>query len=327
LLFYKIASPVINKPKRDRPLFQTANKTQKIPDQIIEQIRNAILSGRFKPGDKVASEKELMSEFGVSKATLRESLRVLEGMGLVEIKKGTAGGVFIAEVDMKTTIHSIINFLHFKTVSIKDITMLRYLLEPPVAQIAASRIQSEDIAKLESMIAEAPAIPQTIISREIGFHRYLARMTENPVLILIMDFIDNILNDIKFNLNLGAEFYHKVENSHRAILNCLKQKDGAGARKEIIDDLLQVGNHMAKLSGTQPFDPALLLSDDLTLQSSQASISLGQPLKEVLSSNHLEQILDEEVSKKLQSQGILLRRVGTGELYLIGLKNPSHSSL
>jgi GntR family transcriptional repressor for pyruvate dehydrogenase complex len=51
-------------------LLQTAGRNHKISDQIIEQIQNAILSGRFKPGDKVASEKELMLEFGVSKATL-----------------------------------------------------------------------------------------------------------------------------------------------------------------------------------------------------------------------------------------------------------------
>ena len=154
----------IHEDKRETSLFQAASRTHKISDQIIEQIRNAILSGRFKPGDKVASEKELMSEFGVSKATLREALRVLEGMGLVEIRKGIAGGVFIAEVDMKTTIHGIINFLHFREVSVKDITMIRYLLEPPVAQIAALRIQPEDIIKLESMIVEHPAVPQTFVS-------------------------------------------------------------------------------------------------------------------------------------------------------------------
>jgi GntR family transcriptional repressor for pyruvate dehydrogenase complex len=51
-------------------LLQTASRTHKISDQIIEQIQNAIHLGRFKPGDKVASEKELMLEFGVSKATL-----------------------------------------------------------------------------------------------------------------------------------------------------------------------------------------------------------------------------------------------------------------
>ena len=300
-------------------MFKTANRTHKISDQIIEQIRNAILSGRFKPGDKVASEKELMTEFGVSKATLREALRVLEGMGLVEIRKGIAGGVFIAEVDMKTTIHGIINFLHFKTVSVKDITMIRYLLEPPVAQIAASRIQPEDIFKLESMIVEQPAVPHTIVSRELGFHRYLARMTENPILILVMDFIDNILNDVKFQLDPGAEFYHNVAKAHQAILECLKKRDGVGARKEIVHDLLEVGNHLATLSGTQPFHPTMLLDETLPLRPQQTSIPLDRSLNEVLLSKDLEQIFGEDLAGRLHKQGVVFRRIGTGELYFIAL--------
>ena len=308
-------------------MFQAASRTHKISDQIIEQIRNAILSGRFKPGDKVASEKELMSEFGVSKATLREALRVLEGMGLVEIKKGITGGVFIAEVDMKTTIHGIINFLHFKTVSIKDITMIRFLLEPPVAQIAALRIQPEDIVRLESMIKEDPATPHTIVSREIGFHRYLVRMTENPILILVMDFIDNILNDIKFQLDLGNEFYHKVAEAHQAILDCLKQKDGIGARREIVHDLLEVGNHMAKVSGTQPFDPAMLLDENLPLHPHQTSLSLDRSLDEVILSKDLQRIFGEELADRLHKQGVVFRRIGTGELYFIALDDLSHTSL
>jgi GntR family transcriptional regulator, transcriptional repressor for pyruvate dehydrogenase complex len=307
-------------------LFKTASRAHKISDQIIEQIRNAILSGRFKPGDRVASEKELISDFGVSKATLREALRVLEGMGLVEIKKGIAGGVFIAEVDMKTTIHGIINFLHFKTVSIKDITMIRYLLEPPVVQIAASRIQPEDIVKLESMIVEHPAVPDTIVSREIGFHRYLARMTENPILILVLDFIDNILNDIKFQLDLGAEFYHKVAKSHQAILECLKQKDGVGARREIENDLLEVGNHLARVSKTEPFDPTMLLGEPLFLHPQQTSLSLDRSTREVLLSKDLNQVLGEEVAERLQKQGVVFRRIGTGELYFIALHHPGEHS-
>jgi len=308
-----------NKNKRETSLFKAASRTHKISDQIIEQIRNAILSGRFKPGDKVASEKELMSEFGVSKATLREALRVLEGMGLVEIKKGIAGGVFIAEVDMKTTIHGIINFLHFKTVSIKDITMVRYLLEPPVVQIAASRIEPEDIFKLESMIVEQPAVPQTIVSREIGFHRYLARMTKNPILILVMDFIDNILNDIKFQLDPGTEFYHNVTKAHQAILECLKQKNGVGARREIVNDVLEVGNHLASLSGTRPFDPAMLLDESLPSHPHQTSHSVNQSLNEVLISKDLEQIFGEEAAERLHKQGVVFRRIGTGELFFIAL--------
>jgi len=259
-----------------------------------------------------------MSEFGVSKATLREALRVLEGMGLVEIKKGIAGGVFIAEVDMRTTIHGIMNFLHFREVSVKDITMIRYLLEPPVAQIAASRIQPEDIAKLESLIVEHPAVPQSIVSREIGFHRYLARMTGNPILILVMDFIDNILNDVKFRLDPGAEFYHKVAKAHQAILECLKQKDGVGARKAIVQDLLEVGNDLALLSGTKSFSPTMLPEENLPLPSQRTPLLLDRPLNEILSTD-LQRIFGEEVAGRLNEKGVVFRRIGTGELYFIAL--------
>src|SRR3989339_1775301 len=93
-------------------VFQATKKTVKISDQIIDQIRDAILSGKLKPGERLASEKELVDQFEVSKATMREALRVLEVMGLVQIRKGVSGGIFMAEVDMRTTIHSIINFLH-----------------------------------------------------------------------------------------------------------------------------------------------------------------------------------------------------------------------
>ncbi|MBU0988954.1 MAG: GntR family transcriptional regulator, partial [Proteobacteria bacterium] len=62
-------------------MFKTVNKSDKISDNIIAQIRDSILSGQLKPGDRLASEKELIEQFGVSKATMREALRVLEVMG------------------------------------------------------------------------------------------------------------------------------------------------------------------------------------------------------------------------------------------------------
>ena len=89
-------------------MFKPSIKTEKVSSHIIEQIRDAILSGRLKPGDRLASERELIMQFQVSKATMREALRVLEVMGLIEIRKGVSGGVFIAEVEMSTTINSII---------------------------------------------------------------------------------------------------------------------------------------------------------------------------------------------------------------------------
>jgi GntR family transcriptional repressor for pyruvate dehydrogenase complex len=161
----------------------------------------------------------------------------------------------------------------------------------------------------------------TIVSREIGFHRYLARMTENPILILVMDFIDNILNDIKFQLDPGVEFYNKVAKAHQAILECLKQKDGVGAREKIVNDLLEVGNDLANLSGTQPFDPTMLLDENLPFRPHQTSLSLDRSLNEVLLSKDLQQIFGEEVTGRFDKEGVVFRRIGTGELYFIALNH------
>ena len=187
-------------------IFKLPKKPEKISDQIIAQIRDTILAGDLKPGDKLGSEKELIGQFGVSKATLREALRVLEAMGLIEIRKGLSGGVFIAEVDMKTTINSSVNFLHFKSVSIKDITMLRLFVEPFIVRIAIRNITEDDISKLRAMIenesGESINNAEGEIKKGISFHRYLARLTHNPILILIMDFVDNLLTDIKSQSDL-----------------------------------------------------------------------------------------------------------------------------
>ena len=94
-------------------------RTSKITQKIIDQIRTAILEGKLKPGDILPPEKELMEQFGVSKQTLRESLRALEHMGLIDVRKGIGGGAHIVEVDIEVTKQSLANFLYFKDLSIE----------------------------------------------------------------------------------------------------------------------------------------------------------------------------------------------------------------
>ncbi|MFH1630022.1 MAG: FadR/GntR family transcriptional regulator [Pseudomonadota bacterium] len=289
-------------------MFKTVNKSDKISDNIIAQIRDSILSGQLKPGDRLASEKELIEQFGVSKATMREALRVLEVMGLIEIRKGTSGGAFVAEVDMKTTINSIINFIHFKPISVKEITMLRYFIEPAVARIAASTRTDKDIANLKNIIGEVVSHHQAEVSREIGFHRYLARMTKNTLLILLIDFVDNLLSTMKTSLDLGSDFYRNVRKSHEIILECLVQNDPSAAGIAMENDLLEVGRHMAVMTDTAPFDPYELEEEDRAmagwpskLNGRARVVAAGDPV--------------------LKEQGSVSRRVGTGELYLVTCQN------
>ncbi len=289
-------------------MFEAAAKSEKVSKRIVEQIRDTVLSGRLKPGDRVASEKELVVEFGVSKATLREALRVLEAMGLVEIRKGIQGGVFIAEVDMKTTIHSIMNFLHFKAVSVHDITMLRFMLEPSVAHMAALRLPMEEIRRLELMIEQGED-NNGEISRDIGFHRYLARLSDNPILILIMDFIDNLLRDVKCQINLTSSFYNQIKRGHRRILDCLVRRDPVGARREIICDILAVGDYLADVTGTVRFDPAALgFDNEGFLPGAYAGTGAAA------SGHH---VSGDALDSAMLTKGMLFRQVGSGDLYML----------
>ena len=283
-------------------MYQISQKPEKISDNIIAQIRDSILSGKIKPGDKLASEKELIIQFGVSKASMREALRVLEAMGLIEIRKGISGGAFVAEVDMRTTVHSIMNFLHFQSVSIREVTMLRFFIEPRVAQFVALNHTEEDMARLKEIIGKGMASAESELPKGISFHRYLARMAGNPMLTLIIDFVDSILESKKKELHLGVEFYSQVRRDHEIVAECIEQRDLVASAVAIRNDIIEVGRYMCEVRGSEPFNPS--------------ELSTGERY------THLFELVDfwtgiaREGDEKLNQLGIIMRRVGKSNLFL-----------
>ncbi len=298
-------------------MFKAAPKTNKVAHHVVEQVRDAILTGEFKPGDRLASQRELVEQFQVSKASMREALTVLEGMGLIEARKGTGGGIFAAEVDMKTTVLSLTNFLHFKNVSVGDITMLRYFLEPHLAEIALSRMTKHDIRILETMTNDEVSDTSAKDKQGIGFHYFIARFSDNPLLILLMDFIESLLADLKITLNPGPEFYDEVGQDHHRIIVCFKRKDGVSVKKEMAAHVLRVGSHLATLAETAPFNPSSFQGDHFL------DTEAGLTTYSRMSGN--EGPLPPEAQKSLQEFGVLLTHVGKRDLYFVQVKDGLHA--
>ena len=123
-----------------------------ITQQIIRQIHTAIIAGKLSAGDKLPSENELIKQFGISKQTLRESLRALEHMGLIQTRKGMGGGSFVVEVDASITKLGLLNYFYFKNLSIKDISMIRQLIEPFAVKLAVQKMSDQDIATLKTIV-------------------------------------------------------------------------------------------------------------------------------------------------------------------------------
>ncbi len=88
-------------------------KPNRISENIVEQIRGAILSGELSIGDRLPSEKDLSAKFGVSKSSLREAYRALEAYGLLEIRQGMSGGAFVKEIDIRTIKDGLVTYFFF----------------------------------------------------------------------------------------------------------------------------------------------------------------------------------------------------------------------
>lgn len=226
-------------------------KQSKVALDIIHQVRQSILEGKLRPGDRLPPEKELVAKFGVSKHSLREAFRALEAMGFLSIRKGSGGGAVVLEVDMQTTRDSIFNFLHFQNVSVRDLSAVRKVLEPHLTRLVAEQ-QSPDI--VERMTAthkccwEAFSRGENIYQYEIEFHRLLAEATGNPVFLLIQDFVNRSLETIKWDLRPGLGFLREVLEAHDSILQAVRDGDPGRAAAEMYRHVCQVEHGLEAIS-------------------------------------------------------------------------------
>jgi GntR family transcriptional repressor for pyruvate dehydrogenase complex len=222
----------------------------KISLDIISQIREAILNGTLNPGDRLPPEKELVSNFGVSKHTLREAIRALEVTGFLEIRKGANGGAVVLEVDMKTTRESIANFLYFQNVSVRDLSEVRKVFEPHLARLAAERMSREDLDELAAIhqaCLKSMSRGETTYAHEIAFHRALAKASGNPVFMLIQDFVNSVLADSKRHLRPGLGFLEEVFAAHDRILEAIQARDPERVAAEMHRHVCEVEHSLEEI--------------------------------------------------------------------------------
>lgn len=225
-------------------------KQNTITQQIIHQIHTAILGGKLAPGDKLPSESDLIKQFNISKQTLRESLRALEHMGLLETRKGMGGGSFIIEVDPKITKLSLLNYFYFKNLSIRDLSAFRKLIEPYSAKLAAKNMSDENIQVLQDLNTSAYKQLETdnyegALADEIAFHTKISEVTNNPLVVLLMEFIEDIVVDYKQVFQVGIDYLETVLEAHDQIYQAIKNRDEALASQKMLDHITELEERLS----------------------------------------------------------------------------------
>ena len=134
-------------------LFRAARQNR-IFEDVVEQIEQAIIDGRLKVGDRLPAERDLKAVLQTSRSTLREALRVLEQKGLIEIKLGTGGGALVKSISADQVTESLDLLIRSRKVSLDHLAEFRESVEGEVVALAARRAEPVQIERLKLLLAK-----------------------------------------------------------------------------------------------------------------------------------------------------------------------------
>jgi DNA-binding FadR family transcriptional regulator len=188
-------------------------RQNRIFQDVVEQIQDAILEGRLQAGQRLPAERELGEMFGTSRGTLREALRVLEQKGLIEIRLGVGGGAVVKGANADAFSDNLALLIRSQTVSLKHLAEFREDVEGTVTGLAARRARKEDNERLRSLLDRARRHREAGLEEWDAFvrvdekmHMTLARIARNPLYAFILQTIhDNIHRYYERFLTAGKE--------------------------------------------------------------------------------------------------------------------------
>jgi GntR family transcriptional repressor for pyruvate dehydrogenase complex len=221
-------------------MFRPVN-SGRLSTDIVEQVVSAIRDGSLRTGDRLPSEREMVEQFGVSRLSVRDAIRVLETKGLVEVKRGTLGGAFVADGTAGVVMEGLATMVALSPSTAEDVTEARMVLELNALPLAIERATEEDLAELEAICDERDAaLADGTYSTELSvmFHRRLARAAHNVAIeLLVESFYGSIVESLVLAAHVAPPAFQIGSNDHRDILAALRKRDLETAQRVLASHL------------------------------------------------------------------------------------------
>ncbi|WP_298752835.1 FadR/GntR family transcriptional regulator [uncultured Serinicoccus sp.] len=203
------------------------NRVGRIPkasDVVVRELRDRILSGRLPVGHRLPSETELLEQFNLGRATIREGLRLLERDGLIEIKRGPGGGITVRHPDITQVSDAFAVLFAVQTVTLRDFLEFRMITEPQTAALAAARATEED-RKAIALAAEEPDF-----GRVVDLHVRIGMASGNGVVSNMLQALHSPFNAHFRESLVGKRHLEGTVRAHKRISERISQGDSDGAR-------------------------------------------------------------------------------------------------
>ena len=254
-------------------MFRKASPKRAFED-VAYQIREAIVEGRLRPGDRLPSQRELKEVFQVSRAAILEALRVLENADLITVRSGATGGAFVSHATSDTVADALLLLLSLEGVSLAELAEFRERLEGGTAYWAAQRVDeerldllSQRLRKLEEL-AKASTPWEAFLAEEMKFHWAVAECSGNRPSVATMKAITRAMREAYSFISPGL--YQKVLSDIGGIFEAIRSRQPEEAER-------RMKSHIAYFNDDMMANRNRSLQEPSSPQFGTRSVSTHQP--------------------------------------------------
>ncbi|MFF5567407.1 FadR/GntR family transcriptional regulator [Streptomyces sp. NPDC012623] len=203
-----------------------------VTDEAIEKIKEMIVSGALRPGDRLPKESELAAELGLSRNSLREAVRALSLIRILDVRQGD--GTYVTSLDPQLLLEAIGFVVDFhRDDTVLELLAVRRILEPAATAMACTRISGTELDSLEARLTALGPEPsvEALVTADLEFHREIVRHSGNAVLCSLLDGLAGPTTRARVWRGLTQEdAVSRTLHEHRAILSALRDRDAEAAR-------------------------------------------------------------------------------------------------
>jgi GntR family transcriptional repressor for pyruvate dehydrogenase complex len=215
--------------------------TGRLSRHVVEQFRTMLAAGDLAAGDRLPAERELAERFGVGRGSVREALRELEILGLVEARHGA--GTYVRAVDSRELMAPFRSVVALSSAAVDDVVEFRRLFEPQVAALAATNADDEGRALLQSALRRYDSALGAghAVDADVDFHEAVARCTGNPLVVAVHHALAELFAEFRTHLiETSYERDQEVARGHQVVFGAIVAGDAEAARDAMLRHLDQV---------------------------------------------------------------------------------------
>jgi GntR family transcriptional repressor for pyruvate dehydrogenase complex len=203
-----------------------------VTDEAIEKIKAMIVSGQLKPGQKLAREADLAERLGLSRSSLREAVRALSLVRILDVRQGD--GTYVSSLAADSLLEALTFIVEFhQDASVLELLEVRRILEPAASARAALLIDETELAALDALldrITPASSVDE-LVDNDLEFHRRVAAAGGNSVLSSLIESLSGPTQRARVWRGLTQEgALQRTLLEHRAILGAMRRRDPDLAR-------------------------------------------------------------------------------------------------